>query len=136
MIFGWPQIPITLSRTWANQQRKFLQRPHYDSHYFKTNLRDILTLMSAHQVPRWITTIWLSFVVSLILTSIIAAIHLNCDLVWALGLLVVSSVVILLLSVIAWLALYGLSILLEGIDHHKAHCDDSKYWGGMADIIP
>jgi hypothetical protein len=63
-----------------------------------------------HRVPRWINALWLAFVVSLVLTSV--------------------------LSVAAWLALYGFSILLEGLEYHKSHCDDSKYWGGMADFIP
>jgi hypothetical protein len=29
----------------------------------------------------------------------------------------------------------GLSILLEGRDYHKTHCDDSKHWAGMVDFM-
>ena len=92
--------------------------------------------MSEHRVPRWITTIWLAFVASLILTSIFAAVLLNCDFVQTIGFLAASSVLICMLSVAAWLAMYGLSVLLEGVEYHKTHCDDSKHWGGMADLIP
>jgi hypothetical protein len=99
-------------------------------------VRRILILMSEHQVPRWITAIWLTFVVSLVSMSIIAAIRLNCDFVQTVGFLAVSSVVTLMLSIAAWLAFYGLSILPEGVEYHKTHCDDSKHWGGMADLIP
>jgi len=96
----------------------------------------ILTSMSEHRVPRWITTVWLAFVASLILSSIFAAVRLNCDSVRMIGFLVTSLVLICLLSVAAWLAMYGLSMLLEGVEYHKTHCDDSKRWGGMADLIP
>ena len=91
--------------------------------------------MNEHRVPRWITTVWLAFVVSLVLTSIVVAVRLNCDVVRALGFLVASSFVIFALSVIAWLPLYGLSILLEGVEYHKNHCDDSKHWAGMGDFM-
>jgi hypothetical protein len=89
-----------------------------------------------HRVPRWINMLWLAFVVGLTLTSIVVAVRLNCDLVRTLGFLVASSIVIFMLSVVAWLALYGLSILLEGLEYHRTHCDDSKHWGGMADFVP
>ena len=89
-----------------------------------------------HRVPRWINMLWLAFVVGLTLTSIVVAVRLNCDLLRTLGLLVASSIVIFMLSAVVWLALYGLSILLEGVEYHKTHCDDSKHWGGMADFVP
>jgi hypothetical protein len=88
-----------------------------------------------YRVPRWITVLWLAFVVSLALASIVMAVRLNCDLVRALGFLVASSVPISSLSAVAYLALYGLSILLEGLDYHKTHCDDSKHGAGMADFM-
>jgi hypothetical protein len=88
-----------------------------------------------HRVPRWITVLWLAFVVSLALTSIVIAIGLNCDLVRTLGFVVASSIPIFMLSVVAYVALHGLSILLEGIDYHKSHCDDSKHSAGMADFM-
>jgi hypothetical protein len=87
------------------------------------------------RVPRWITVLWLAFVVSLALASIVMAVRLNCDLVRTLGFLAASSMLIFILSAVAYLALYGLSILLEGLDYHKTHCDDSKHWAGMADFM-
>jgi hypothetical protein len=110
--------------------------PDYDSHDLKAKFRCILTLMKEHRVPRWITMLWLAFVVSLTSTSIVVVVRLNCDFVWSLGFLVASSIVIFASSVVAWLALYGLSILLEGLEYRKTHCDDSKRWGGLADLIP
>jgi hypothetical protein len=92
--------------------------------------------MSEHQVPRWITVLWLAFVVSMVLTSIVVAVRLNCDFPRTVGFLFASSIAIFMLSVVAGLAFYGLSILLEGVEYHKTHCDDSKHWGGMGDLIP
>jgi len=86
-------------------------------------------------VPRWITVLWLAFAASLALSSMVMAVRLNCDLVRTLGFLAASSIPIFMLSVVAYLALYGLSILLEGLDYHKIHCDDSKHWAGMADFM-
>lgn len=88
-----------------------------------------------HRVPRWINLLWLAFIAGLALTSIVVAVRLNCDLVRTVGFLVASCIPIAMLSVVAYLALYGLSILLEGVDYHKKHCDDSKHWGGMADFM-
>jgi hypothetical protein len=88
-----------------------------------------------HRVPRWISMLWLAFVVSLALASIVMAGRLNCDLVRALGFLAASSIPIFTLSAVMYLALYGLSILLEGRDYHKTHCDDSKHWAGMVDFM-
>jgi hypothetical protein len=88
-----------------------------------------------HRVPRWITVLWLAFVASLALASIVMAIQSNRDLVGMLGFLAASSILIFMLSVVAYLALYGLSILLEGVHYHKTHCDDSKHSAGMADFM-
>jgi hypothetical protein len=88
-----------------------------------------------HRVPRWITVLWLAFVVSLAVTSIVMAVRLHCDFARTFGFLAASSIPIFMLSVVAYLALYGLSILLEGFDYHKTHCDDSKHWAGMADFM-
>jgi hypothetical protein len=79
--------------------------------------------------------LWLAFVVSLALASIVIAVRLQCDLVRTLGFLAGSSIPILMLSAVAYFALYGISILLEGLDYHKTHCDDSKHWAGMADFM-
>jgi len=88
-----------------------------------------------HRVPRWITVLWLAFVVSLGLASIVMAVRLHCDFVRTFGFLAASSIPIIMLSVVAYLALYGLSILLEGFDYHKTHCDDRKHRAGMADFM-
>lgn len=88
-----------------------------------------------HRVPRWITLLWLAFVVSLAIMSILIAVRLHCDFVRTVGFLAASCIPIFMLSVVAYLALYGLSILLEGLEYHKTHCDDSKHRAGMADFM-
>jgi len=88
-----------------------------------------------HRVPRWITVLWLAFFFSIALTSIVMAVRLNCDFVRTIGFLAATCIPIFMLSVVAYLALYGLSILLEGLEYHKAHCDDSNYLAGMADFM-
>lgn len=88
-----------------------------------------------HQIPRWISMLWLAFVISLALTSIVVAVRLKCDFVRTVGCLVASSIPIFALSAVAYFALYGLSVLLEGLDDHQSHCDDSKHWGGLADFM-
>lgn len=77
----------------------------------------------------------LAFVLGLFLASIVMAAGLPGDPVRRLGFLAASCIPISMLSVVAYLALYGLSILLEGIDYHKTHCDDSKHRAGMADFM-
>ena len=57
------------------------------------------------------------------------------DFVGMVGLVLVSAIPIFSLSAVAYVALYGLSILLEGIEYHKAHCDDSKHFAGMVDFM-
>jgi|SRR5579862_3538960 len=88
-----------------------------------------------HRVPRWINALWLASVAALVLTAIVMAVRLSGDFAGMLGLLVVSSMAIFALSAIVYVALYGLSILLEGIDYHKRHCDDSKHFAGMVDFM-
>ncbi len=79
--------------------------------------------------------LWLALVASMALASIVLTIRLACDFVGALGFLFASSLIIFALSALAYFVLYGLSVLLEGVEYHKTHCDDSKHWGGMADFI-
>jgi hypothetical protein len=88
-----------------------------------------------HRVPRWLTALWLAFVISLALASVLMAVRLNYDFVRTLGFLAASCIFTFMLSAVAYLALYGLSILLEGLHYHKTHCDDSKHWAGMADFM-
>ena len=71
----------------------------------------------------------------MLLTALLLAIRLKCDVVQTLGFLVASSFAIFAFSVVAGLALYGLSILLEGVEYHKTHCNDSKHWAGMLDFM-
>jgi uncharacterized protein HemY len=71
---------------------------------------------------------WLALVITLALTSLVVAVRLNYDLVRTVGYLVARSIAIFAFSAAAYFALYGLSILLEGLDYHKAHCDDSRHW--------
>jgi hypothetical protein len=52
------------------------------------------------------------------------------------GFLFGNSGLIFGLAVAAGLALYGLSILLEGIDVHKSHDDDNNRSGDMANLVP
>jgi hypothetical protein len=88
-----------------------------------------------HPVPRWINALWLGLVACLVLTSIVMAVRLGDDFAGMIALLVVSSMAIFVVSAVAYVALYGLSILLEGLDYHKAHCDDSKHFAGMVDFM-
>ena len=91
--------------------------------------------MTEHRVPRWITPLWLAFVITLTLAAIVTAVRLGSDLAQAVGFLVVKSIAIFILAAVSWLALYGLSILLEGLEYHKTHCDDSKHWASMGDFF-
>ena len=91
--------------------------------------------LEEHRVPRWITALWLTFVVSLGLASVVVGFRSNHDFVRTLGFLAASGILIFMLSVVAYLALYGLSVLLEGLDYHKTHCDDSKHRAGMGDFM-
>jgi hypothetical protein len=91
--------------------------------------------MTEHRVPRWIDGLWLAIVAGLILTSIDLAVQSNCGFIQTVGFLAASSFVIFPMSVVAYLLLYGLSILLEGVEYHKTHCDDSKHSAGMADFM-
>jgi hypothetical protein len=88
-----------------------------------------------HRVPRWISRLWLALVACMVLTATVMAVRSGGDLAGRLGFLVLTSLVIFVLSAVAYVALYGLSILLEGVDYHKTHCDDSKHFAGMMDFI-
>jgi hypothetical protein len=64
------------------------------------------------------------------------AVRFGDDFVGVIVLLVVpGSIAIFVLSSVAYVALYGLSILLEGLDYHTTHCDDSKHFAGMMDFM-
>ncbi len=88
-----------------------------------------------HRVPPWITGLWLTFVLILASSAIIIAVRLNCDPVRTLGFLAASSVLIFGLSAGAYFALYGMSILVEGIEYHKSYCEGGKHWASMGDFM-
>jgi hypothetical protein len=88
-----------------------------------------------HRVPRWISRLWLASVACMVLTAILMAVRSGGDLAGMLGFLVLTSLVVFVLSAVAYVALYGLSILLEGFEYHKSHCDDRKHFAGMVDFM-
>jgi hypothetical protein len=88
-----------------------------------------------HRVPRWISTLWLALVGCMVLASIGIAVRSGGDFVGMFGLLVFGALPIFALSAVVYVALYGFSILLEGLEYHKAHCDDSKHFAGMMDFM-
>jgi hypothetical protein len=88
-----------------------------------------------HRVPRWISVLWLALVGCMVLTSIGIAVRWGDDFVGTVGLVVVSAIPIFAVSAVVYVVLYGFSILLEGIDYHKANCDDSKHFAGMMDFM-
>jgi ABC-type uncharacterized transport system permease subunit len=88
-----------------------------------------------HRIPRWINLLWLAIIVGLALASIVLAIQLCFDIEEIVGFLFVSFIVIFFVALIVGLALYGLSIVLEGVEYHKTHCDDSKHYAGLLDFM-
>ena len=87
-----------------------------------------------HLVPQWIGRLWLALVACMVLTAIVMAVRSGGDLAGMLGFLVLTSLVIFVLSAVAYVALYGLSILVEGVEYHRIHCDDSKHFAGMVEL--
>ena len=80
--------------------------------------------------------LWLMFVFSLTFSFGITAVHRGCDFVQSIGFLLAHFGSIFGLAVVAGLALYGLSILLEGIKVHKSHSGDDDHSGDMANLVP
>jgi hypothetical protein len=85
---------------------------------------DILGGMSKHRIPRWINVCWLVFFFGLIFAFVAVGLRRSYDLVQIVGFLTINSGIIFILGIAAGLALYGLSILLEGIKYHRTNCDD------------
>ena len=98
--------------------------------------RRILILMSKHRVPRWINALWLILVFSEILLFALVAVRGGCDFVQVVGFVAASFGAIFGIAVIAGLALYGLSILLEGLEFHRSHCGKEDHSGDMANLVP
>jgi uncharacterized Tic20 family protein len=80
--------------------------------------------------------VWLMFVLSLMCWLVIAAIRRDYDFVQTLGFLTFNFGKIFALAVVVGLVLYGLSILLEGLEAHKSHSDDDDHSGDMANLVP
>jgi uncharacterized membrane protein len=80
--------------------------------------------------------LWLLLVFSLTLSLVVVGVRRGYDFVQTLGFLMANFGSIFGLAVVAGLALYGLSILLEGPRVHKSHCDDDDHSGDMANLVP
>jgi hypothetical protein len=80
--------------------------------------------------------LWLVFVLSLTFSFVVVAIRRGYNFVQTLGFLAASFSDIFALAVAAGLALYGLSILLEGPKAHKSHGGDDDHSGDMANLVP
>jgi hypothetical protein len=93
-------------------------------------------VMSKHRVPRWINALWLALVFGEILFCVIVAARRGCDFVGVLGFLAASFALVFWIAVLSGLALYGLSILVEGVEFHKSHCDRDDHSGDMANLVP
>lgn len=120
---------------WSRFQAHLVSLPDCDSYEFKATGR-ILVSMSKHRVPRWMNAVWLLFVLSLTCWLIIVAIRRDYDFVQTLGFLTLNFGKVFALAVVVGVVLYGLSILLEGLDAHKSHTDDDDHSGDMANLIP
>jgi len=80
--------------------------------------------------------LWLAFVFGLTFWFVGVAIHHGYDFVQTVGFLVANFGLIFGLAVAVGLALYGLSILLEGLNVHKSHSGDDDHSGDMANLVP
>ena len=80
--------------------------------------------MGKHQVPVWMNVSWLLLVFSLVSSLVLLAIRRGYDFAQTIGFLTMKFGMIFSLAILAGLALYGLSILLEGVKVHKSNCQD------------
>jgi hypothetical protein len=76
------------------------------------------------------------FVFGLTFSFVVVAVRRGCDFVQTLGFLMANFGSIFGLAVVAGLALYGLSILLEGPKALTSHCGDDDHLGDMANLVP
>ena len=105
--------------------------PGYVSHADADKRARILSWMGKHQVPTWMNVCWLLFVFSLVFSLVLLAILRGYDFVQIVGFLTINFGLIFCLALFAGLALYGLSILLEGVKFHRSNCeedDNSSRW--------
>jgi hypothetical protein len=96
----------------------------------------MLELMSKHRVPRWINVLWLVFALGLTSSFVGLAVWRGYDFVQTLGFLAANFGIIFSLAIVAGLALYGLSILLEGPKVHKSCSGEHDHSGDMANLVP
>ena len=80
--------------------------------------------------------LWVVFVSSLTFSFVVVALRRGYDFVQTLGFLMANFGSIFGLAVVAGLALYGLSILLEGTKAHKSRNGDDDHSGGIANLVP
>jgi hypothetical protein len=80
--------------------------------------------------------LWLVFVCGVTFWFIVVAVRRGCNFVETLGFLIANFGSIFGLAVVAGLALYGLSILMEGPKAHKSHSGDDDHSGDMANLVP
>lgn len=80
--------------------------------------------------------LWLVFLCGVTFPFIVVASRRGYDFVQTLGFLVANFGYIFALAVVAGLALYGLSILLEGPKVHKTHSGDEDHSQDMANLVP
>ena len=87
-------------------------------------------------MPRWMNVLWLVFVFGVTSSFVVVAIRRGCDFVQTLGFLAANFGLLFGLAVGAGGALYGISILLEGFEAHKAHSRDDDHSGDIANLVP
>ena len=134
--------PITMIDVTSRLRSKCLRRGDFERNRLITEVvgsrgtRRILSSMSRHRIPRWMNVLWLVFVFGLTFSFMGVAIHRGYDFVQTVGFLVANFGSIFGLAVVVGLALYGLSILLEGWKAHKSHSGDDDHSGDMANLVP
>ncbi len=72
---------------------------------------------------------WVLFVFSLTTSLVLTAVRRGYDFTQTLGFLTVKFGMMFTLALLPGLALYGLSILLEGVKVHRSNCDDDDNSG-------
>ena len=98
--------------------------PGYVRHADVDERARILSWMGKHQVPTWMNVCWLLFVCCLVFSVMLLAILRGYDFAQSVGFLTINFGMIFCLALLAGLALYGLSILLEGVKFHRSNCQD------------
>lgn len=92
--------------------------------------------MRKHRIPKWMNVLWIILVFSLTFSLIVVSVRRGYDLVQTLGFLASHFGIIFTFAVLAGVVLYGVSILLEGLEVHKAHKGKEDHSGDMANFVP